>query len=65
MTVKTNCRSEWLSPPHQDGPPSGAVTSWMIIHGFVSSALVGVPVTRPLEDIDRPSGRPPLTISQR
>ena len=53
-TVKTNCRSEWLSPPHQDGPPSAASRSCTITHGRVVSALAGVPATRPLDDIDSP-----------
>src|SRR5215207_3948138 len=64
-TVKTNCLSDWLSPPHQEGPPSAAVMSWTTTHGCVVAGVVGVPLTRPLDDIERPAGRPPLTISQR
>ena len=64
-TVKTNCRSEWLSPPHQEGPPSAAVRSCTQTHGCVVPAVVGVPVMSPLDDSERPAGKPPMTISQR
>src|SRR5262245_55600626 len=65
VTVNTNCLSEWLSPPHQPGPPSGAVRSCTTTQGCVVTATVGVPVMSPLDDIDRPSGKAPLTICQR
>jgi hypothetical protein len=65
ITVNTNCLSEWLSPPHQEGPPSVAVRSWTVTHGCAVAAAVAVPVTRPLEDIDKPGGIPPFVISHR
>jgi hypothetical protein len=41
------------------------VRSWTVTHGCVVAAAVAVPVTRPLEDIDKPGGIPPFVISQR
>ena len=63
LTVKTNGRSEWLSPPHHELPPSGAVRSWTVTQGSVAPEAVGVPLTSPLEEIVRPEGRPPFVIS--
>jgi hypothetical protein len=62
-TLNTNWRSDLLSPPHHEFPPSGAVKSWTVIQGCVDPDAVGVPVTRPLEDIERPEGNPPFVTS--
>src|SRR5690242_5727301 len=59
----TNWRSEWLSPPHQELPPSDGSRSCTHTHGRFSDVAVGVPVTWPLSSICRPGGRLPLTIS--
>src|SRR4029077_7456069 len=45
ITVNTNCLSEWLSPPHQEGPPSAAVRSLTVTNRVVAAPAHGEPLT--------------------